>query len=184
MENQPDMMQQEEKPRKSMGMTVTLAVLAVLLLGVGVWGFMLNSELTKTHDTNVSVQADYKKLSGERDAVSAELEIGKADFEKLTEELEKAKKDLAAAEADLDSTKKDTAQRRANIEKAIKYIDLGAAFFDDESKFTLEDLSKKVTAINDPELKKNFDAFFASFSDASWEKMMLYIFQTAYDLLQ
>lgn len=181
METQPDMMQPEVKPRKSMGMTITLIVLVIALLGVAVWGFTLNTTLTKTHEANVSVQADYKKLTGEKDAVSAELETGKAGLETLMQELEEAKKELATAEADVTSTSKETTDRRANIEKAIKYIDLGAALFDDTS---LEDLSKKVSAINDPELKKNFDAFFASFTDDAWTKMMLYIFQTAYDLLQ
>ena len=184
MDTQPEMMQQEQKPRKSMGMTVTLAVVFLALLGVAAWGFTLNGKLTKTHEANVSLQADYKKLSGEKDAVAGELEIGKADFEKLTQELEKAKKELSTAEADVASTTKDTATRRANIEKAIKYIDLGAAFFDDGRTVTLEDLSKKVTAINDPQLKKNFDGYFASFTDSAWDRMMLYIFQTAYDLLQ
>lgn len=182
METQPEMTQQVEKPRTGMGMTIALVVIGLALLGTLAWGFKLNSTLTKTHDANLTLQADYKKLTGERDAVSAELEIGKADFEKLSQELEKAKKELATAESDVASTTKDTATRRANIEKAIKYIDLGAAFYDDSQ--TLDDYSKKVTAINDPQLKKRFDAFFSSFTNETYQAMMLYIFQTAYDLLQ
>lgn len=182
MENQSEMMQQDAKPRKSMGMTVALLVLVLAVLGVVVWGFMLNGDLTKMQEANVSLQADYKKLTGEKDAVSAELDTGKAELEKLMQELEKAKKELATAEADVASTNKETTDRRANIEKAIKYIDLGAAMYDDAQ--TLEDVSRKVTAINDPQLKKNVDAHFSSFTQATWEKMMLYIFQTAYDLLQ
>lgn len=159
--------------------TVFLIIVLLAVIGLGVWGFMLNGDIKESQAAYADLKSRHETLTKEKNALTANLETAKADLDTAKKDLEKAKKDLANEEAALTKVQDEQTKLKGNVDKALKYLDMMIGYWvRDESPDETSDL---IEAIGDPELTKTYEAYQAD-SD-KFVDWVAYVFVTMSDLL-
>lgn len=99
-----------------------LVIATIAAVGLGVWGYQLNTRLTVTQKQLASLQGDYAKLKADNAQLSTNL--GQTESS-----LEQTKSDLAKAQIDLKTANSDKAIQRAKMEKAKKLMSVADAIW-------------------------------------------------------
>jgi septal ring factor EnvC (AmiA/AmiB activator) len=163
------------------GMSILLIILLLAVVGLGIWGFVMNSNLKATQTDQVALQNKFDSLTSETNTLTTDLEKAGADLEKAKADLEKAKKDLSTAQADLTKSQDAIVASKADIEKALKYLDVAVGLFVDKAGG--DAMKIRINAINDSNLTEKFDKYYKSGSETDFSAWLGYLFQTVADLL-
>lgn len=182
METETPVTEVKPTPKKSSGLSVLLIVLLLAVVGLGIWGFVMSSNLKGTQSAQVDLQKKYDSLTSETDTLSADLEQAGADLEKAKANLEKAKKDLTTAQTDLAESQEAIVADKADIEKALNYLDVAVGMFVESDN--LDEVRSKVKALNDSVLTEKFEMYYQSRDEADFGGWLGELFQTIYDLLK
>ena len=164
MQPDPSIMQegQSAKPaQKSYGMLVAVVILALAVIGLGVWGFMQTSALKDTQAQLADLQAKHTALTTERDNLSSSLKKTTSELDATKSELETTKTTLEATTAELETTKADLAKSKdetsalqAKIDTAMKYVEVLTGFWID----SFDTMESKIDATGDSSLQAPFNA--------------------------
>ena len=182
METQTPVTEVKPTPKKSSGLSVLLIVLLLAVVGLGIWGFVMSSNLKETQSAEVELQKKFDNLTSDTNTLSADLEQAGADLEKAKAALEKAKKDLSSAQADLTKSQDAITADKADIEKALKYLDVAFGLFVNSD--TLDEVRASVRLLNDSALTEKFETYYNSKSNTDFSGWLGYLFQTIADLLK
>lgn len=181
METETPVTEVKTTPKKSNGLSVLLIVLLLAVVGLGAWGFVMNSNLKAAQSAQVELQSKFDSLTSETSTLTTDLEAADADLEKAKADFEKAKKDLSTARADLTKSQETVVASKADIEKALKYLDVAAGLFVESDN--LDELKVKVNSLNDSALMEKFDTYYKSKNEKDFSAWLGYLFQTIADLL-
>src|SRR5258708_4341165 len=123
------------------GLFLVIAIAAAI--GLGIWAYQLNGNLTGVQKQLASEQSGYKKLKTDDAQVTANLSQTSAT-------LDKTKSDLATAQSDLTKANSDKAGLRAKMDSAYKLMAVyEAALVNGENNIGV---SAKVIATGDSQL--------------------------------
>ncbi len=163
------------------GMSIFLIVLLLAVLGLGILGFVMSSNLKETQSAEAELQKKFNSLTSETNTLTADLEQAGTDLEKAKADFEKAKKDLSTAQADLTKSQEAVVASKADIEKALKYLNVAVGMFVESDN--LDELRDKVGSLNDSALKEKFDTYYKSRNETDFGIWLGQLFQTIADLL-
>ena len=161
--------------------TVFVIIFLLAAIGLGAWGYTLNSNLTKTQAATKELQKKFDTLTADKDTVSGNLDQAKADLEKAQGDLAKTKKELTDAEASLTKSKEQAVTLQGNIDKALQYLDIAIGIYVDQDDQDQRDA--KVKTINDPELTKKYEAMKTSDGTEAFGDFLTYLFVAMADLV-
>ncbi|RJP47137.1 MAG: hypothetical protein C4583_17130 [Anaerolineaceae bacterium] len=182
METETPVTEVKPTPKKSSGLSVLLIVLLFAVVGLGIWGFVMSSNLKTTQAAEVDLQKKFDSLTSETNTLSADLEQAGADLEKAKAALEKAKKDLSTAQADLAKSQETVVADKADIEKAIKYLDVAVGLFVESDN--IDETRARIRSLNDSALTEKFETYYSSRSNPDFSGWLGHLFQTIADLLK
>ena len=161
----------------------------VVLAGLGIWSFRLNTNLKSTQAELTVLKGNFESLTTEKNqltsdlnATTSELNATKTELENTKSDLENTKKDLSSAQSDLDRSKKEVSDLRANMDKAAKYVDVLDGFFFRDSSFTQH--KRRVSKLNDSTLSDLLDAYEKKHDQNTFDDYVSYILETIIDLLR
>ena len=182
METETPVTEVKPTPKKSSGLSVFLIVLLLVVVGLGIWGVVMSTNLKETQSAEVDLQKKFDSLTSETDTLSADLEQASADLEKAKADLEKAQKDLSTVQADLAKSQESVSAYKANIDKALKYLDVAVGMFVDSN--SIDELRSKVRSLDDSALTDRFETYYKSRNETDFGGWLGYLFQTIADLLK
>ncbi len=173
------------EPKKRSKISILVIFIVILLLaaiGLGIWGFMLNSNLQTTLASRAALQKKYDTLTTDTDAVSGNLEQAGKDLEKAKTDLEKAKKDLATAQSDQTKAQESITDHQADIAKALKYLDVAYGMFVlEDSRLEME---QRLELVKDAKLTEKYEKYAKSGNTTDFGAWLSYLFGTIVDLLK
>ena len=173
------------EPKKKSKVSILVIFIVILLLaaiGLGTWGFMLNSNLQTTLASRAALQKKYDTLTTDTNAVSGNLEQAGKDLEKAKADLEKAKKDLATAQSDQAKAQESITDHQADIAKALKYLDVAFGMFVLED--TRLEMEQRLELVKDAKLTEKYEKYAKSGSPTDFGAWLSYLFGTIADLLK
>jgi uncharacterized protein HemX len=170
------------KKSKVNGLTIALIIFLLAALGLGIWGYMLNSNLQTTRASQSALQKKYDTLTTDTNTLTTNLEQARSDLEKAGADLEQAKKDLTTTQSDLTKTADAITAGKADIAKAVQYLDVAVGLFVDQADLTA--MTAKVSAVNDPKLTEKFEKYTNNGSVDDLSAWLGYLFGTVVDLLK
>ena len=157
-----------------LGILLTL-VLFVATVGLGYWGYTLNTKLTDTQAQLTALQgeqtklkADYATLQGEKDKLSKDLDQTKAD-------LDKANTDLTTAKGDLDKSNTKITELNAKIEKVSKLVEVLYAWNTVDETSDILEIDKLIDDTNNSELAQRWTNMTNSFTDQNYNDVIDYL---------
>jgi hypothetical protein len=100
---------------------VFLVIAIAAAIGLGIWGYQLNTNLTATQKQLASLQSDYNKLKADDTKVTANLSQTSSTLDQTKSDLAKAQSDLAKANSDKNGqrAKMDAARSFVNVLEAL-----------------------------------------------------------------
>jgi len=148
-QNVPPVAELKKSPMKINFLAIILAIVLLILAGVGYWGFTLNTSLKATQGTLTTLQGKYDSLTSEKNTLASNLDTITAELEATKAELEKTKTDLSKAE-------QKAASLRASMDKAMDWLNVAIAVeVDGEND---KSVMEKINTLGDSKLASLYKA--------------------------
>lgn len=171
-----------KKTSKFDPMTLALILLVLLAIGLGVWGYLLNTNIQTTQAERTALKDKFNAITKEKDSVSDELDTAKLERDGAQADLDKAKADLAVAQEELTKSKDEATKLQEAIDKSLKYLDIALGVYVHGD--SLVETEKKVKALNDPKLTEKFNAYKEKDTELNFSSWMNHLFTTMADLIK
>ena len=164
----------EKKPAKkwnflyvAMGGMALLAFLVVVWIGY--WAYVLNTDLTSTQQQLSALKADHEKLQADYDALKSTNDQLTTNLAQTKTDLEKANKDLETAQTDLSKAQKKNDELKAKTNKAVKLADILFTWNTAKENADLLEMNSMIQASDDEQLIKNWKNL-ANSTDTNWQE--------------
>jgi chromosome segregation ATPase len=171
-----------KKTSKFNVVTLFLVILVLAAIGLGVWGYTLNTNIQTTYAERDALQKKYDGLMKDKNGLAAELETAKTELATAQSDLKKAQTYLTDAQGQLTKSQDEATKLQASIDNSLKYLNiaLGVYVHGDD----LSETESKVKVLNDPKLTEKFKAYKEKDNEKNFTGWMSYLFATMADLIK
>jgi hypothetical protein len=165
-------------PSKKRNLSIpVIAILLVVLLGVGVWAISLSFKLKDSQEQLTTLKSDYTKLQSENKKLTEDLKLANAD-------LKQSNKDLTAAEADLEKAEDQNTKLTTKIKLAHDAAEILFAFSSIDSGIDFYKVDSLARATKDKDLLTKWDRFTSLPSSETSYDFLMYMVTSIRDELK